>query len=343
LVREERPPAEWPKLAAPLRAADEEAGRIEWPGPGPAGQPDEGLDDRGSPAPSAEIEGLPEPAPFARAGATPADERLPDQRPPDEPPTGERLADAALAMPDDAAPLPAPGEPRPTVHEGVWEIYPLDTTFPSPSPVEDLLAPLAEAHQSGNADSTLPVPEASLFAPSREEPIELHVVAEPAEPTPSAGGEDEEDVEPTEPAGPAAAEPLPEGPPADGVDYVSFAAEELGAGRPRRAVRRELIGRGLHPDDAKEVVGVMGKECDRQRKAGVSLVTVAAGGALAVVGLVAFLVCRIHHPPYRGPGLVAVGFAVAGLALFGLGLWRLSIKPARVNPAELITVWEEPQ
>ncbi len=87
----------------------------------------------------------------------------------------------------------------------------------------------------------------------------------------------------------------------------------------------------------------MGKECDRQRKKGVSLLTVTVGSALAVVGLAAFLVCRFHVPPYRGPALMAAGFGLAGLTLFALGLWRLAIKPAPVNPVDLITVWEEPQ
>ena len=319
--------------------AEEDAGRVQWPKPSPAWQPEEGRRHQEPSAPSAKIEAPPEPAPYVPANETPAD---------------ETPAGTALVVHDEAASLPAPGEPRPTELAGVWEIFPLDTSFPSPPPAEDLAPPPAEARQSADADSTLPPaePPASPVPPDREAPIELQAVSEPTEPTLPAPGVDDLQSEPSEatepaplPSEPPAAEPDAdaEGPPDGGVDFVSLAAEGLGAGQSGRKVRLELVRRGLHPDDAKEVVAVMGKECARQRKNGVSLLTVTVGGALAVAGLAAFVLCRFHHPPYRGPALMAAGFGVAGLALFVLGLWRLAIRPAPVNPVELITVWDEPR
>jgi hypothetical protein len=84
----------------------------------------------------------------------------------------------------------------------------------------------------------------------------------------------------------------------------------------------------------------MGKQCDRQRNNGVSLVTVIVGLVLTVGGLLASLVCRFHVPPYPGPEFIAGGFGAAGLILFLLGLWRLAIRPAPVDPEKLIVAWE---
>ena len=142
---------------------------------------------------------------------------------------------------------------------------------------------------------------------------------------------------------PLAAEPGVEGQPASGVDYVSLAAERTGAGRSRRARGQNWSATACTRTMQKRLSASWGRSRDRQRRKRVSLLTVTVGGALAVVGLAAFLACRIHVPPYRVPLRDGpAGFALAGLALFGCAR-RLKIKPPRVNPCYLIAVWEGPQ
>jgi hypothetical protein len=329
---EEPPPKEPPKAAELPSAAEAEAGRVEWPEPSPRRQPDEGRQDQGSPVPIAEIEALSEPAPDLPANKAPAR--------------------TALVVQPEAPPPPVPGEPQPTEHEGVWEIFPLNAPLPSPSATEDSSAPPADAEEAGHVESTLP-PTEPRESPSalpdnadNEQTSELRAFPEPSEPSeplPLTSESSASESFALEPSASESSETAVESPPTSGVDYVSLAAERLGAGRSRQAVRAELIRAGLHPDDAKEVVNVMGKECDRQRKKGVSLLTVIVGVALAVIGLPAWLVCHFHVPPYRGAQFIVAGFGLAGLVLFFLGLWRLAIKPARVNPQDLTAVWEEPQ
>ena len=129
-VREESPPEKTPMVAAPPSAAEEDAGRVQWPKPSPAWQPEEGRRHQEPSAPAPRSKAPPEPATYVPANETPAD---------------ETPAGTALVVHDEAASLPATGEPRPTELAGVWEIFPLDTSFPSPPPAEDLAPPPAEA------------------------------------------------------------------------------------------------------------------------------------------------------------------------------------------------------
>ena len=304
---------------------------------GATGNPAKTVKPKAPPAPAKAAETL-------KAKETPRPKeavRFAERPKPEETP---KVAEAPIAVPEAPEPdqLPQPNA-RPKGDSPIFVDIKIGTV---PREVQAPPAPVVDIEPSPEPVPDLPADAAPLVTALVVHPEATLPPADPME-SPAAQPADVREFElgvfpaPSEPSAP---EPAAESSPSPtSVDFVSLAAEQLGAGRFGGRVRAELIRRGLHADDAKDVVNVMGKECNRQRKKGILMVRLVAGLLLAIVNLPAWWLVHRHVPPSRGTELAVAALGLIGLVLFFLGLWRLAIKPTPVNPKELIAVWEEPK